>query len=219
MVKVCSKCKIEKDFTEFSKAKANKDGLRGNCKSCVKERKKEYYQANKERIIEQIKEYYQANKERKKEYNKEYRENNKEQIKECHKKYYQANKEKINKKALEYQKVKRLKDPLYKMKGNLRNRTSIAFRNNGYNKNSKTQEMLGVDWDICKAHIERQFKKGMNWNNQGEWHIDHIIPLSSAKTLERLKQLCHYTNLQPLWAEDNLSKSDNINGQQTMIRI
>ena len=218
-MKTCRKCKIEKGVTEFSKAKANKDRLRGNCKSCVKERKKEYYQANKERIKEQIKEYYQANKERKKEYNKEYRENNKEQIKECHKKYYQDNKEKINKKTLEYQKVKRLKDSLYKMKGNLRTRTSIAFKNKGYSKNTKTQEMLGVNWEVCKAHIERQFTKGMKWSNQGEWHIDHIIPLASAKTEEGLKKLCHYSNLQPLWADDNLIKSDKLIGQQNKLRL
>ena len=218
-MKKCSKCNIEKELTEFSKAKANKDGLRGNCKSCVKECKKEYYQANKERIKEQIKEYYQANKERKKEYNKEHYHANKEQIKECHKKYYQDNKEKINKKTLEYQKVKRLKDPLYKMKGNLRTRTSIAFRNKGYNKNSKTQEMLGVNWEVCKANIERQFTKGMSWENQGDWHIDHIIPLSSANTEQELKKLCHYSNLQPLWAVDNLMKSAKINGQQNRFRF
>jgi hypothetical protein len=95
----------------------------------------------------------------------------------------------------------------------------MAFRNKGYSKNTKTQEMLGVDWEIAKQHIERQFTKGMNWENQGEWHIDHIIPLSSANTPERLKKLCHYTNLQPMWAVDNLSKSDSINGQQTLLRI
>ena len=59
----------------------------------------------------------------------------------------------------------------------------------------------------------------MNWDNHGEWHIDHIIPLSSANTEEELIKLCHYTNLQPLWAEDNLSKSDKIIEQQTLLRI
>tara|TARA_R110000796_G_scaffold160981_1_gene277724 strand:- start:9 stop:629 length:621 start_codon:yes stop_codon:yes gene_type:complete len=206
-MKKCITCEIEKEEAEFSKAKANKDGL-GNCKSCVKECKKEYYQANKERIKECHKKYYQANKERKK-----------EQIKECHKKYYQDNKEKINKKTLEYQKVKRLKDPLYKMKGNLRTRTSTAFRNKGYNKNSKTQKMLGVSWEVCKAHIQRQFTKGMTWDNSAEWHIDHIIPLTSANTEEELKKLCHYSNLQPLWAIDNLMKSAKINGQQNKFRF
>ena len=79
--------------------------------------------------------------------------------------------------------------------------------------------MLGVDWEVCKAHIERQFTKGMNWSNYGEFHIDHIIPLASAKTEQELKKLCHYSNLQPLWAVDNLIKSAKINGQQNRFRF
>ena len=105
------------------------------------------------------------------------------------------------------------------MKGNLRTRTSTAFKNKGYNKNTKTQEMLGVNWEVCKAHIERQFTKGMTWDNQGEWHIDHIIPLASANTKQELKKLCHYSNLQPLWAVDNIIKSAKINGQQNRFRF
>jgi hypothetical protein len=134
---------------------------------------------------------------------------------EYEKQYYQNNKERRNK----YLREKRKVDPLYKMKGNLRTRTSIAFKNKGYNKNTKTQEMLGVNWEVCKAHIERQFTKGMTWDNQGEWHIDHIIPLASANTKQELKKLCHYSNLQPLWAVDNIIKSAKINGQQNRFRF
>ena len=63
---------------------------------------------------------------------------------------------------------------------------------------------------ILKEHLELQFVDGMSWDNRSEWHIDHIIPLSSAKTDEEIYKLCHYTNLQPLWAEDNLKKSNKI---------
>lgn len=189
MVKTCSKCKIEKEYSEFHKCSTNKDGFKYKCKSCVKELACKYYQDNKQKVKEYRKEYYQYNKIKVKEYNKEY-------IKE-----------------------RRKIDLLFKIKINLRTRTSLAFRNSGYLKNTKTQEMLGVDWGVAKNHIERQFTKGMNWNNYGEWHIDHIIPLASAKTPERLNQLCHYTNLQPMWAEENLSKSDKIIGQQTLLRI
>ena len=96
-------------------------------------------------------------------------------------------------------------------KGLLRSRTYSAFKNKGYKKSSKTQEMLGVDWEVCKAHIERQFKERMNWGNQGEWHIDHIIPLSSVNTQKELTTLCNYQNLQPLWAKDNIEKSAKYN--------
>ncbi len=142
-----------------------------------------------------------------------------EMYKEKCKEYREANKQKYNEYYKEYNKQRRKKDHLFKLKSNLRCRTYQAFKNKGYSKNAKTQEMLGVDWEVCKAHIERQFKKGMNFNNYGEWHIDHIIPLSSAKTPERIKELCHYTNLQPMWAKDNISKSDSINNQQTLLRI
>ena len=211
MVKVCTKCKIEKEVTEFNKLKRNKNGLRSKCKSC----EKEYSEANKERIKERQKEYQQTNKERMKEYKKEYYQTNKEYFKE----YRQANKERIKESKKEYQRNRRKTDPLFKMCGNLRNRTLIAFKNKGYSKNTKTQEMLGVDWEIAKQHIERQFAKGMNWDNYGEWHIDHIIPLASANNKEELMKLCHYTNLQPLWAEDNLSKKDKIIEQQIKFRI
>ena len=207
-MKKCTKCKVDKEITEFSKDKRRKDGLYSSCKLCNKEyhkeHNKEYYKKNKDKI----KEYYKKNKDKINENKKEY-----------DKEYYKENKDKIIERQKEYIKNRKLSDPLFKMKCNLRTRTSQAFKNKGYSKNTKTQEMLGVDWEIAKKHIERQFTKGMNWSNQGDWHIDHIIPLSSANTEERLKKLCHYTNLQPLWAVDNLIKSDVINGQQNKFRF
>ena len=78
-------------------------------------------------------------------------------------------------------------------------------------KNNKTFEIIGCTPQELKEHIEKQFTEGMCWEKIGEHiHIDHIIPLSSAKTEEEIYNLCHYTNLQPLWAEDNLKKNKNI---------
>jgi hypothetical protein len=190
-MKKCSKCKIEKDLTEFSKDRTRKDGLRCQCKSCVKEYYKEYNKENKEYEKERWKKYYKENKEK-------------------IKKYREANKEKINKYHKKYIRKRKQTEPLFRMKHNLKSRTYKAFKNKGYSKTSKTQEMLGVDWEVVKQHIEEQFTEGMNWDNQGEWHIDHIIPLASANNKADLKKLCHYSNLQPLWAEDNISKSDKI---------
>jgi len=173
-----------------------------------KERQKQYYQENKERIAERQKQYREENKERHKQWRKE----NKERIKQ----YYQENKERLNERDKQRKKI----DPLYKLKCNLRSRTGDAFKRKSYRKTSKTAKMLGVPFEIAKDHIERQFTKGMTWENQGEWHIDHIIPLASAKTESELIKLCHYTNLQPLWAKDNLSKSDNLmDGTQVKLRL
>jgi hypothetical protein len=220
--------KQKKEYYQANKEKIskyrqdNKENINKQHKKYYQDNKenfKKYYQANKEKISKQKKEYRQANKEKIKEKSKEYYQDNKESINKRKKEYYQVNKENINHKQNEYTKERRKNDHLYKMRCNLRTRSTQAFKKKCYYKNNKTQEMLGVDWKIAKAHIERQFTKGMNWNNYGEWHIDHIIPLASANTKEELKKLCHYTNLQPLWAKDNLIKSNKIDNQQIILII
>ncbi len=120
---------------------------------------------------------------------------------------------------------KREENPLYRMTLNLRSRTSKVFDRGGYTKDSKTEEMLGVDYETVKKHLERLFLPGMSWGNYGKksgltyWEIDHAIPLSSAKTIEGLTLLCHYTNLQPLWSVDNNKKNGKIIQTQMKITI
>ena len=78
-------------------------------------------------------------------------------------------------------------------------------------KKNKTFDIVGCSPEFLKQHLEKQFTEGMCWELLGQHiHIDHIIPLSSAKTEDELYKLCHYENLQPLWAEDNLKKSNKI---------
>jgi len=105
-------------------------------------------------------------------------------------------------------------DPLVATARRLRCRTSRAFRRISVDKPSNTETLLGADWETVKAHIESQFVGGMNWDNMGEWHIDHIVPLASAKTEEELCALCHYTNLQPLFALDNIRKGAKLPAPQ-----
>ena len=68
-------------------------------------------------------------------------------------------------------------------------------------------EIVGLDYEEFKTYISNKFTENMNWDNYGDWHLDHIIPLCEAKTEEEPFKLNHYTNLQPLWAEDNLKKN------------
>ena len=103
---------------------------------------------------------------------------------------------------------------MFKLKDNLRKRLSSAIKRKGYSKNTKTADTLGCSWEFLKEYLEAQFVDGMNWDNYGEWHIDHIKPLALAKTEEEVYNLNHYTNLQPLWAEDNMRKKDNIDFKQ-----
>lgn len=87
---------------------------------------------------------------------------------------------------------------------NVRSRTRKCFL--GYYKDKTTKTLLGCTVEKLTTHLSAKFTEGMTLENYGKWHIDHIVPLSSAKTKQELEKLCHYTNLQPLWAKDNLSK-------------
>ena len=115
---------------------------------------------------------------------------------------------KHNKRISKYNKERKKIDPLYKLTFTLRSRLNLAIKSKGWTKNNKTTEILGCDFETVKKHLENQFIDNMSWENRGlfGWHIDHITPLAKAKTQEELYKLCHYTNLQPLWAADNLSK-------------
>jgi len=118
---------------------------------------------------------------------------------------YAADSEYRKKKAA-YIRDRYANDPLFATSVRLRNRTRSAFTRIAADKPAPTEELLGTDWQTLKGHIESRFLEGMSWENMSEWHIDHIVPLASAKTEEELAELCHYTNLQPLWASDNIRK-------------
>jgi hypothetical protein len=126
---------------------------------------------------------------------KDYLERNKERIKE-----WRKNNSKINKE----------KNPLYKLQCNLRSLISKSITRQGYRKTSKSKEILGCDYIELKQHLESKFTEGMNWDNYGKWHIDHIYPSSLAETEEEIIRLNHFTNLQPLWAEDNIRKGNKL---------
>ena len=135
-----------------------------------------------------------------------YRLLNKNTINQRNRNYWLVNQNIKREKRNKREKLKRNLDPLVSMRTRYRCRMLVFMKRNGYSKPSKTQEMLGCDWNHLKAHLESQFVDGMSWDNRHLWHVDHIIPLASATSEEDLIRLNHYTNLQPLWASDNLSK-------------
>lgn len=215
MEKKCTKCGEVKSLDSFGKRKDCKDGLRCQCKECRNEKVKKWRESNKE----YVKEYREANKEYVNKQNKKWRDINKEHTK----KYIEANKYRLNEYQKECQKRRKLTDPLYKLKSNVRTRTSLAFNYMGYKKGGRTELLLGIPFEILKQHIERQFTKGMSWDNhgvgKGKWHIDHIYPLAKAIDEKELIKLCHYTNLQPLWSKENISKGANIPQVQIPLRL
>lgn len=76
-------------------------------------------------------------------------------------------------------------------------------------KDISTEKKLGYSVDEFKSHIEKLFKKGMTWENHGDWHVDHIIPVSKFPK-DRVLHVNDLSNLQPLWAKENLSKGDRL---------
>ena len=221
MTKICSKCKEEKPLAEFSKDKRSKDNLQCRCKKCDSIYKSQHSIDYKEEISKSSAEYYEKhkelfaknrieNKEEKRKYDMEYYEKNKESIAKKNLEHYEVNKEIILNRNLKYQRQRKKDDPLFKLMCNIRTRIGNDIRNGGYKKNSKTEKILGCTFKELKIHLENQFTDGMNWGNYGLWHLDHIYPVSRAINEEHLYQLNHYTNFQPLWAEDNIKKGNKI---------
>jgi len=108
---------------------------------------------------------------------------------------------------------RRMEEPLFKFKKLLRNNVRNSFKRGGFSKTSECRKILGADWDVVKKYFESKFTEGMSWDNMGLWHIDHILPISTATCEEDVIRLNHYTNLQPLWGEDNIKKSNYITYQ------
>lgn len=227
--KVCNKCREEKKVCEFGKLKSSKDGYRYFCKECRKKTEKKYSidDAKKRRKKwrdnnkDKIKIHYEKVKQTILDYQKKYREENRDKVLERKRKYYYENKEerllknKIyrsnNKnKRNDYEKNKKRNSPVYSLMVGMRSRISSYLKLHNITKKNKTFEMVGCTPQQLKEHLEKQFKPGMSWDNRNQWHIDHIIPLSSAKTEEELYKLCHFSNLQPLWVEENLKKSNKL---------
>jgi hypothetical protein len=138
---------------------------------------------------------------------KRYRDKNKEKIK----KYQQNNKQKLRNYMKEYRKEKYDKDIQFRISTILRSRLGKAIKDEF--KICSAIKDLGCSITELKSYLESKFLTGMSWDNYGldGWHIDHIKPLSAFDLSDRkqILEACHYTNLQPLWAKDNLSKSDN----------
>jgi hypothetical protein len=220
-ISYCKVCYSEKRKDSYKK---NKEQILESMKVYYKEnkeeinkRRRESYKLNKEKHSMKRKENYEKNKEYIKEKSRDYYNENKDKINDKRKndkrslEYYYKNKEDVNSKAYQRMKEKRKNDPLFKLTHNIRTLIRLSLVNQFTTKSKKTIEILGCTFEEFKLHLESQFDDKMNWQNQGTyWHMDHIIPISSAETEEDVYRLNHYTNFQPLYWEDNLKKSNKI---------
>ncbi len=202
-MKECSKCKETLPYEDFYKRVVNKDGYMNQCKSCRKQYKKLYYEKDKEADNERSRLWRLKNNERVREYNKEYydkTDGNREKRKE-----YRATDHFKSVKS-KWMAKDRSKNPhKYAWRTVLNN----ALKSFETSKKRSTIDMLGYSADELKSHLESLFTEGMSWDNHGEWHIDHKKPVSLFDPETDMSIVNALDNLQPLWAEVNLSKGNN----------
>lgn len=228
-MKHCTICGELKPLTEYHKRSAKKDGRRSECKVCCNRSALEYRQNNKEKVSIYNKKWKQENKEKHVEYLVNWREKNQERLKEYSKHYIEnvRDKDKHNKDVVEWRnqnidlcraresersRILFATNPNHRIRCYLRNRVYGALKGN--RKTGSTMELVGCSVPELKKYLAEKFKAGMSWDNYGRWHIDHIRPCASfdLSDPEQQKACFHYTNLQPLWAKDNLSKGAKLVG-------
>jgi hypothetical protein len=190
-----------------------------------KEKAKRYAKENEEKVRAKARRYQQENREERKEYLKQWYQQNKKEVVQKQKEYIKANpdvrrkarknwlsknRQKLNIWRAKNARERRANDPLFALKQVCRTRIKHALDNKGLKKNFKIRETLGCSWEELKSHVESLFVDGMSWVNRSEWHLDHVIPLCLAQDAVEVMMLNHYTNLQPLWVSDNLTKNDEL---------
>lgn len=202
--------------------KKNKEKILQNSKKWREENKeryseycREYKKKNKERLDEYSKGWKRDNKERIAEYHKRYREENLEELIQYQREWYEVNKDKVLQYQNEYHKERYQNDPVYKLRYLVSKVVRKALKDNNSSKEgNSTWDALPYTPQQLREHLEAQFEEGMTWDNYGEWHIDHIYPQSKlpyeSMTDENFKIAWSLKNLRPLWAAENLSKSDKI---------
>ena len=128
------------------------------------------------------------------------------------KRYYDKNQPILMKKAVARRAIKRKTDPHTKIRDNLSLRMRLALKEQNLTKRNTTSDLVGCSIPFLKEYLEKKFKKGMTWKNQGRfgWHIDHIVPCSKfdLSDPDQQKKCFNYKNLQPLWATENILKSN-----------
>lgn len=228
-MKRCTKCKEEKNFSQFYKNSTAKDGFRPHCKVCVSAHEKKYKENNPEKVLASKRKYAEKNREKILASRRKYAENNKEKVLASKRQYHQNNREKIlanRRKYAEnnreknlarqrkYKKRKRATCPKFKMIHCLRERLRAVLR--GKNKSASTMALLGCTVEELHNYLEKQFVEGMTWENRGTvWHADHMVPSTSfdLSDPEQQRRCFHFSNLQPLLASDNMNKGNkNIYG-------
>lgn len=193
MTRICLKCFCEKPFSYFQ---MRKEGyFRLACKECMSIHHQGYRKNNLEKIRAKRREAYNLNK---------------ADILEKNKAWKRANEERRRQYVLNREKMLRREKPGHALRKDIPRRILLALK--GETKSASTLKLLGCSYEELRAHLQNQFRPGMTWETHGLWHIDHKRPCASFDLTDPAQQreCFHYTNLQPLWALENIQKSDKI---------
>jgi len=209
-LKTCIRCKKEKAHYNFHKNKTSKDNKNSYCKQCNSELKKKWRkqnEANKIKDANTQKRWRKRNLEHTRNLAKKYYEENREYVLERQKKQEKENRERIN----ESRRRRYKEEPNFKLAMIIRNNLRRVLKATNSEKEDKTFDILGYSPKSLKDKIEMQFTDEMSWENYGNWHIDHKIPIK--RFLEKGEKRPHIinalSNLQPMWASENTSKGSN----------
>lgn len=193
--KICTSCGEEKDLSEYYFRKDTNKHF-GKCKSCHYETGKLYRINNKEKQRERSRRLYARNPEKHRNYVRKYNKKYPDRVSECRRKSSAKLRNAID--------------------GKLKSCLASAICNSlqGRKQGRHWEFLVGYTVEQLKQYLEKQFTDGMSWQNYGKWHIDHIRPKSSFQFLspddEDFKKCWSLSNLQPLWAKDNLQKHNKI---------
>ena len=213
LTKTCGTCHEIKPLREFCAAPRNLDGRSILCKSC----KSSYDKQRRAFISQNTSDEQRAEKKRK---SKLWRIANREELLRRKKIFYQKNLIAERAKRLSYMKLRYQTDPLLRLRQNLNRGIRRVLKQQGTYKSSKTMSLVGCSLIELKLHIESKFSNGMSWDNYSKWHIDHIIPCSSfnLRDASERSKCFHFSNLQPLWAEENLRKGSRLDYKTSPIK-
>jgi hypothetical protein len=141
-------------------------------------------------------------------------EKNKEHRKQYLKEYREKNIDKIRQNKRDYERNRKARDPLYKLISNFRTAIYQVLKESNVEKNGHYFDILGYTPEELINHLEKQFTEGMTWENYGEFHVDHKLPISSFNIKEigdeEFMRCWCLDNLQPMWGEENIRKSNKI---------
>jgi hypothetical protein len=160
------------------------------------------------------KKYREKNKDTLSEYHKKWSENKKEHLIKYHKEWREKNIDKHRENKRNYERTRKANDPIYKLINNFRTAIYQVLKENQIQKNGHYFETLKYSPENLIEHLESKFKDNMTWNNYGEWHVDHIKPISSFQITEigdkEFMSCWSLENLQPLWGKENIRKSNKL---------